>query len=84
MKFEVIDNLKIKTSQGIKQFTKGQIIPVDSEKVSILIEKFKIKPIVPHINFNGDLVIPFDSAPKYHWWKSGQSVEETKKELKVR
>jgi len=29
------------------------------------------------------LVIPFDSDPKYHWWKSGQSVKATIAELKA-
>lgn len=27
------------------------------------------------------LVIPFDSHPKYHWWKDGQSIAETLAEL---
>ena len=37
---------------------------------------------MPCIEPDGNLVIPFDSDPKYHWWKGGQSVEETIAELK--
>lgn len=35
----------------------------------------------PYINIQGDLVIPFDSDPKYHWWNGGQSVHKTLLEL---
>ena len=31
----------------------------------------------------GDLSIPFDSDPRYHWWKGGQSVKATIAELKA-
>ena len=37
----------------------------------------------PYLTPGGDLVIPFDSDPKYHWWKSGQSVKATIAELKA-
>lgn len=37
---------------------------------------------VPTIDRHGKLHIPFDSHPKYHWWKSGgQSVAATLVEL---
>jgi hypothetical protein len=40
------------------------------------------KPMrVPYLTPGGTLVIPFDSDPKYHWWKAGQSVEQTRAEL---
>lgn len=36
----------------------------------------------PYIDSNGDLRIPFNSDPKYHWWKGcGQSLLETLREL---
>ena len=35
----------------------------------------------PHLTPGGTLVIPFDSEPKYHWWKGGQSVEKTRAEV---
>jgi len=37
----------------------------------------------PYLTPGGDLVIPFDSDPKYHWWKGGQSVKATIAELKA-
>jgi hypothetical protein len=43
------------------------------------------KPLrVPYLTPGGTLVIPFDSDPKYHWWKAGQSVEQTRAEVLAR
>jgi hypothetical protein len=39
---------------------------------------------LPYLTSSGDLVIPFDSPERYHWWKSGQSVKETLAELRER
>lgn len=36
----------------------------------------------PYLDSEGDLVIPFDSDLRYHWWKSGQSITETINEIK--
>ena len=38
---------------------------------------------LPYINQYGDLVIPFGSDPKYHYWNGGQSIEATLKLLGV-
>ena len=35
------------------------------------------KERLPHFTPGGTLVIPFDSPERYHWWRGGQSVEET-------
>src|SRR5262249_44457931 len=36
----------------------------------------------PHINEREELIIPFESDPKYHWWKpGGQSIAEILLEL---
>lgn len=35
----------------------------------------------PHLDQSGDLVIPFGSDHKYHWWAGGQSIAETMKEI---
>jgi len=35
----------------------------------------------PYIDTDGNLRIPFDSAARYHWWKGGQSVDETLREV---
>jgi hypothetical protein len=42
------------------------------------------KERLPYLTQSGDLVIPFDSPERYHWWKSGQSVKETLAELSER
>ena len=37
----------------------------------------------PRIGLYGDLIIPFDSSSKYHYWNGGQSIEKTLDELTV-
>ena len=39
-------------------------------------------PKKPYFTSDGTLRIPFDSDPKYHWWKGGQSVKRTIAELR--
>jgi hypothetical protein len=39
------------------------------------------KPAFPHLLADGTLVIPFGSPERFHWWKGGQSVSETRAEL---
>ena len=37
---------------------------------------------LPYLTPGGTLVIPFDSDPKYHWWKpGGQSVKQTRADV---
>lgn len=38
------------------------------------------KPDYPHLLADGTLVIPFRSAPRFHWWKGGQSISQTRLE----
>jgi hypothetical protein len=40
------------------------------------------RPTKPYFTSDGTLRIPFDSDPKYHWWKGGQSVKKTIAELR--
>lgn len=35
----------------------------------------------PYFNSCGDLVIPFNSPKRYHYWAGGQSLNETRKEI---
>ena len=35
----------------------------------------------PYLDERGTLIIPTDSDPKYHYWKGGQSVVTTLKEI---
>ena len=36
---------------------------------------------LPFLLADGTLSIPFDSPERYHWWKSGQSVTQTRHEI---
>ena len=36
---------------------------------------------LPYLTESGDLVIPFNSPERYHWWTGGQSIRRTKEEL---
>jgi hypothetical protein len=35
----------------------------------------------PYLNAKGELIIPFTSAPRFHWWNGGQSIQQTLREL---
>ncbi len=39
-----------------------------------------VDPFAPHLLADGTLVIPFKSDPKFHWWKGGQSISQTRAE----
>lgn len=39
------------------------------------------KQRMPHLLADGTLVIPFDSPERYHWWKGGQSIAQTRSEV---
>ena len=79
MKFEVLQDFKLKTEKGVIELHKGQTIEVQPEKVTKLVEAGKIKPL-PYLD-NGILRIPFNSPGKYHWWNQGRSVLDILKEL---
>ena len=38
---------------------------------------------LPHVLVDGTLVIPFDSPQRFHWWNGGQTVKETRVEVKA-
>jgi hypothetical protein len=38
---------------------------------------------LPFLTADGTLSIPFGSPERYHWWKGGQSIAETRKELRA-
>jgi len=79
MKFEVVEDFKIKTtSKGIIELSRGQVIEISPAQAQKLADK--IRPL-PHIDHSGTLVIPFDSPQKYYWWHRGQSIKDTLREL---
>ncbi|MEK7679686.1 MAG: hypothetical protein AAB356_05800, partial [Deltaproteobacteria bacterium] len=38
---------------------------------------------LPYFDLSGDLVIPFDSDPHFHYWAGGQSIAKTEKEIRT-
>ena len=36
---------------------------------------------LPRLTPGGTLVIPFDAPERYHWWRGGQSIAETRAEV---
>jgi len=40
------------------------------------------KAAFPHLLADGTLVIPFGSPERFHWWKDGQSISETRAEVR--
>jgi len=51
-------------------------IPEEEKKILLQEEK----PHKPYL-INGELRIPMNSDPKYHWWNGGQDLKETLEEL---
>ena len=79
MKFEVVEDFKIKTtSKGIIELSRGQVIEISPAQAQKLVDK--IKPL-PHIDHSGTLIIPSNSPHKYHWWDRGLSIKDTLREL---
>lgn len=60
-----------------------QAIPYElAERMAIMGENCEPDQVKPYITNFGVLVIPFNSDPKYHYWKpGGQSICATLKEL---
>ncbi|HOC61095.1 MAG TPA: hypothetical protein PKN70_14155 [Smithellaceae bacterium] len=39
--------------------------------------------IIPYIDKTGNIVVPFNADPKYHFWNGGQSLAKTLMEINV-
>ena len=82
MKYQVIDDFKVKTAKSELELSIGQVISLSLGKATKLIEIGKIRPFHrPYVERCGTIVIPFDSEPKYQWWNGGQRLSETLVEL---
>ena len=83
-------------SEGIFLSLDGKALRVESEHGPIdddirqalkrnkpgIIQLLKDDSPKPYFNSEGDLMIPFDCDPKYRWWVDGQSIRETKEEIR--
>mgnify|MGYP003394553837 CR=1 FL=1 len=38
-------------------------------------------PPAPYLNERGELIVPFECAPRFRWWSGGQSIHATLLEL---
>jgi hypothetical protein len=58
-------------------------IKVHKRAIAECLTKHESRSTKPYINQYGDLVIPFGSDTKHHYWKGGQSIADTLKLLGV-
>ena len=84
MKYYTKSELKIKKASGTFTIPCGKVIECSPGKAAKLIAEGKLAPLKePYFEADGNLVIPFDSDPKYHWWNGGQSISKTINELTI-
>jgi len=74
------------TGLPVNQYSKDQIKTLVAACLEVstpmLPKGARFRP--PYIDNDGDLIVPYDSDPKYHYWKPcGQSIFETLRELNV-
>jgi len=87
--FKVTRDLKLKVQGVIKVFLVGSVINLPEKSAQMFVQQGKIVPVPeeppkevrPYVTDYGILVIPWNSARKYHYWNTGQSVCDTLKEL---
>jgi hypothetical protein len=78
MKFEVLEDFKVKTaSMGIIELIRGQIVELSPEQAKKLGNR--LQPL-PYLD-NDVLRIPFNSDIRFHWWSRGQGIDDTLREL---
>ena len=72
------------TGKPVDQYSKKEVEALVAACIDALQPVQQTELLVPpYIDANGRLAIPFNSDPKYWWWKSGQSLLETLRELKA-
>jgi hypothetical protein len=67
------------TCATYKEFSTPVRCVREQEIAGVVLQPAEKPEILPYITA-GDLVIPFASPERYHWWKEGQSVEQTRRE----
>ena len=71
------DKLSVSPKKLITVEARELIVTHKSELLLYL----KAHELRPYFASDGSLVIPFGSDPRYHYWRGGQSVAETEKEV---
>lgn len=67
--------LKVKAPAPLPDELQAQLRQRKAEVLALLI------PSRPYLTEHGELIIPFESDHRYHWWSGGQSVAATLREL---
>lgn len=71
--------LKVKAPAPLPEELRQQLKRCKNEVLGLLEEGVR-----PYLTPAGKLIIPFDSDPRYHWWKLGsQSIRATLVELEA-
>lgn len=81
--------IKIQPWKVVKLVATGKIKPLVqpadrealNERMAIMGENTTPEQIKPYVTSFGVLIIPWNSDPRYHYWKGGQSLCDTLKEL---
>ena len=73
------------TGKPVNQYSKEEVESLVKTCIESIRPSLQTEFVTaPYITPGGELRIPFDSDPKYHWWKGcGQSLLETLRELKA-
>ena len=88
----IVDFQKLGEKLRVNGLTGKAINQYSKDEMEILIKSIleSVRPSrdgpfrKPYINEYGELIIPFDSDPKYHWWRDvGQSIAVTLRELQA-
>lgn len=69
------------TRVDLSQAEKGPGKPEDVENTVCAVRTAPATERLPFLTVDGDLVIPFESPARYHWWDGGQSVAATMAEV---
>jgi hypothetical protein len=70
------------TGKAVNNYTQEEVEILVHACVDALIPDTGAKFTKPYISPNGDLIVPHDSDPKYHYWHPcGQSIFHTLREL---
>lgn len=64
-----------------KLLTPEDVVVIAAHKPALL-DLLRTMP-APFIAESGDLRVPFNSHPRFHWWSGGQSIVEMLAELKA-
>jgi hypothetical protein len=72
------------SGKPIDQYTQEEVMALCVFCTNALMPDIGAKFSEPFITPAGELVIPADSDPRFHWWKKcGQSIFDTLRELKA-